>query len=200
MKYLFDLDGTVTCRETLPAIANHFGCEEEIAELTRKTVQGEIPFKDSFISRVDILGKYPVSGISALLAQIPVYTGIKQFIDTHRSDCIVVTGNLTCWCEGLFDKIGCLCYGSEAETADDKVVDIKSILHKEDIVDKYRALGHKVVFIGDGDNDAEAMRHADIAIAAGLTHTPAPSLLPISHHTAYDEQSLCSILVSIAPK
>lgn len=197
MKYLFDLDGTLTCQETLPVIASHFNCVEEIAELTRKTVQGDIPFPDSFASRVNILGKYPVSETSALLARIPVYPEIKQFIDVHRSDCIVVTGNLTCWCEGLFDILGCQCYGSEAEVADDKVVEIKTILRKEDIVERYRALGHKVVFIGDGDNDAEAMRHADIGIAAGLTNSPAPSLLAICDHVAFDEQTLCHLLESL---
>ena len=197
MKYLFDLDGTLTCQETLPVIATHFNCVEEIAELTRKTVRGDIPFPDSLTSRVNILGKYPVSETSSLLARIPVYPEIRQFIDSHRSDCIVVTGNLNCWCEGLFEILGCLCFGSEAETADDKVTGIQSILCKEDIVDRYRALGHKVVFIGDGDNDAEAMRHADVGIAAGLTNPPAPSLLTICDYVAYDEHTLRRLLESL---
>jgi HAD superfamily phosphoserine phosphatase-like hydrolase len=197
MKYLFDLDGTLTCQETLPVIASHFNCAEEIAELTRKTVQGDIPFPDSLTSRVIILGQYPVSETSALLARIPVYPQIRQFIDAHRPDCIVVTGNLTCWCKGIFEMLGCLCFGSEAEVADDKVVKIRSILRKEDIVDRYRALGHKVVFAGDGGNDAEAMRHADISIAVGLTHVPAPSILAICDHTAFDEHTLCQLLESL---
>jgi HAD superfamily phosphoserine phosphatase-like hydrolase len=197
MKYLFDLDGTLTCQETLPVIASHFNCVEEITELTRKTVQGDIPFPDSFASRVNILGKYPVSETSTLMARIPVYPEIKKFIDAHRSDCIVVTGNLTCWCERLFDTLECQCFGSEAEVSDDKVLALKSILRKEDIVNRYRALGHKVVFIGDGDNDAEAMRHADIGIAAGLTNSPAPSLLSICDYVALDEHTLCHLLESL---
>ena len=44
MKFLFDLDGTVTSAETLPIIAEHFECKEEIAELTKRTVHGNIPF------------------------------------------------------------------------------------------------------------------------------------------------------------
>ena len=52
MKFLFDLDGTVTSAETLPIIANHFNCLEEIGELTKRTVQGNIPFVESFIRRV----------------------------------------------------------------------------------------------------------------------------------------------------
>lgn len=197
MKYLFDLDGTVTCQETLPVIASHFNCMEEISELTRDTVQGNVPFLDSFIARVDILGKYSVSETNGLLAGIPVYPGIRQFIGRHTEDCIVVTGNLTCWCEGLFDILGCECHGSEAEVADDRISKLKSILRKEDIVDKYRLLGHKVVFIGDGNNDAEAMRHADIGIAAGLTHAPAQSLLAICDYVVFSEDALCQLLASL---
>lgn len=198
MKFLFDLDGTVTSAETLPIIANHFECKEEIAELTKRTVQGNIPFVESFIRRVNILCKYSVSETSDLLAQIPLYPEVKQFIDDHRADCIIVTGNLTCWCEGLFGKIGCQCYGSEAECDDDKIVKLKTILRKEQIVDQYKALGETVVFIGDGNNDLEAMRHADISISVGLTHSPAQSLMAITDYVIFNEHALCRQLRQLA--
>ena len=198
MKFLFDLDGTVTSAETLPIIANHFNCKEEIAELTQRTVQGNIPFIESFIRRVNILGKYSVSETSQLLAEVPLYPEVKEFIDSHRADCIIVTGNLTCWCEGLFKKIGCQCYGSEAEFENDRVVKLKSILRKEQIVDEYKALGETVVFIGDGNNDLEAMRHANISIAAGLTHNPAQSLMAITDYVIFDEYALCRQMRQLA--
>lgn len=191
MKFLFDLDGTVTSQETLPVIAGHFRCQDEITDLTKRTVAGNVPFIESFIRRVNILGKYSVKETSDLLAQVPLYPELKQFIDAHRSDCIIVTGNLTCWCEGLFRIIGCQCYGSSAELEDDRVVKLKSILRKEEIVDRYRALGETVVFIGDGNNDLEAMRHANISIATGLTHNPAQSLLAICDYVVFNERALC---------
>lgn len=191
MKFLFDLDGTVTSQETLPVIANHFKCEEEIAELTKRTVAGNVPFIESFIRRVNILGKYPVRETCDLLEKVPIYPELKHFIDAHRADCIIVTGNLTCWCEGLFKKIGCQCYGSEAQLEGDRVVKLKSILRKEEIVDRYKALGETVVFIGDGNNDLEAMRHANISIAVGLTHNPAQSLLAICDYVVFNEHALC---------
>lgn len=191
MKFLFDLDGTVTSQETLPVIANHFHCQEEIADLTKRTVAGNVPFIESFIRRVNILGKYSVDETSKLLGRVPVYPKIKEFIDEHKGDCIIVTGNLTCWCEDLFKKIGCQCYGSEAEIDGDRVVKLKTILRKEDIVDRYRALGETVVFIGDGNNDLEAMRHANISIATGLTHNPAQSLMAICDYVVFNEKALC---------
>ncbi len=190
MKFLFDLDGTVTSAETLPIIANHFNCVEQIAELTARTVLGNVPFIESFIRRVNILGGYSVRETSELLSKVPLYSKIAQFINEHREDCIIVTGNLTCWCEGLFKKIGCQCYGSEAECENDKVVKLKKILRKEQIVDQYKALGETVVFIGDGNNDLEAMRHANISIATGLTHNPAQSMMSICDYVIFDENAL----------
>lgn len=190
MKFLFDLDGTVTSEETLPIIANHFNCVEQISELTAKTVQGNVPFIESFIRRVNILGAYSVSETTRLLSEVPLYPVIAKFIEEHKEDCVIVTGNLTCWCEGLFKKIGCQCYGSEALCEDDKVVKLKTILRKEQIVDQYKALGETVVFIGDGNNDLEAMRHANVSIATGLTHNPAQSLMSICDYVIFNEQAL----------
>lgn len=190
MKFLFDLDGTVTSEETLPIIANHFNCVEQISELTAKTVQGNVPFIESFIRRVNILGAYSVSETTRLLSEVPLYPAIAKFIEEHKEDCVIVTGNLTCWCEGLFKKIGCQCYGSEALCEDDKVVKLKTILRKEQIVDQYKALGETVVFIGDGNNDLEAMRHANVSLATGLTHNPAQSLMSICDYVIFNEQAL----------
>lgn len=190
MKFLFDLDGTVTSKETLPIISEHFGCTEQIAELTERTVAGNVPFIESFIRRVNILGRYSVKETSELLAQVPLYPGVAEFIHDNPEDCIIVTGNLTCWCEGLFKKIGCQCYGSEAECENDKVVKLQTILRKEQIVDQYKALGETVVFIGDGNNDLEAMRHANISIATGLTHNPAQSLMSICDYVIFSENAL----------
>lgn len=190
MKFLFDLDGTVTAQETLPIISEHFECTEQIAELTSRTVAGNIPFIESFIRRVNILGHYSVKETNELLHHVPLYPQLAEFIENHKEDCVIVTGNLTCWCEKLFNKLGCQCYGSEAEVEDDHIVKIKSILRKEQIVDKYKALGETVVFIGDGNNDLEAMRHADISIAAGLTHNPAQSLMSICDYVIFNENAL----------
>ena len=191
MKFLFDLDGTVTAVETLPIISEHFGCTEQIAELTARTVAGNVPFIESFIRRVSILETYSVTEISELLSNVPLYTGVAKFIEEHAEDCVIVTGNLTCWCEGLFKKIGCQCYGSTADCEEDRVVKLKTILRKEQIVDQYKALGETVVFIGDGNNDLEAMRHANISIAVGLTHTPAQSLMAICDYVIFNENALC---------
>lgn len=191
MKFLFDLDGTITAKETLPVISQHFKLETEIEQMTQETVKGNIPFIESFIRRVNILGKLPVSEIAELLSHVPLYPLVSEFIKKHRENCIIVTGNLGCWCSELGKKIGCSAYYSEAEVENNAVVKLKTILRKEQIVDQFRALGETVVFIGDGNNDIEAMRHANISIAAGLTHRPAQSLYSIADYVIFNEEALC---------
>lgn len=190
-KFIFDLDGTITKKETLPYISQHFNVEQEIAELTNKTIQGNIPFIESFIRRVYILGSLPIDQISDLLYKTPLHPKIFDFIQHHKEDCIIATGNLDCWVDRLVKKIGCKAYTSKCLVENNKVKKITDILHKEQIVAKYKAKKEKVVFIGDGNNDVEAMRLADITIASGLTHTPAPSVLSVADYLILNEEALC---------
>ena len=194
MKYLFDLDGTLTAKETIPVIAEHFNIEEQIIPLTRQTIQGAVPFTESFMERVEILRQFSVSEISQLLSTVPLHPMLLQFIQQHHSDCIVVTGNLDCWCQALLQKIGCKAFCSEAIVRKDKVIGIRQLLDKKEVVHRYQQQGEYVVFIGDGHNDLEAMQQANLAIASGLTHKPAPSLLAFTDRVFYDENELCEQL------
>jgi len=94
IKFIFDLDGTITSEETLPLIAKHFNVQEGIEQLTRETIQGDIPFVESFIRRVFILGKLPVDEVAALLENVKMYPELSDFVRTHG---LVATGARTWW-------------------------------------------------------------------------------------------------------
>jgi HAD superfamily phosphoserine phosphatase-like hydrolase len=191
MKFIFDLDGTITAQETLPLIASHFQVQAEISELTKETIHGNIPFVESFIRRVHILGKLPVDEISDLLGEVKLHKKVLDFIHENKKDCVIATGNLDCWIEKLVMKIGCEYFTSEAIVENNRVNSIKNILKKELIVKKYQDQGEKVVYIGDGNNDMEAMRISNVAIATGLTHHPANNILPFSDYLIFSEKALC---------
>lgn len=190
-KFIFDLDGTVTKQETLPLISKHFKIQEEIDNLTKETIQGNIPFVESFIRRVYILGKLPIDEVSDLLEHVDVYENVVDFISEHKEDCVIATGNLECWVNKLARKVGCCCYCSDGQIADNQVKKLTRILRKENLVERYKSEGEKVVFIGDGNNDVEAMRAADVSIASGLTHMPATSVLSIADYLVFNEEALC---------
>ena len=189
--FIFDLDGTITQEETLPLIAKHFGVTEEIKALTQQTVLGKIPFAESLAWRVRILGALPVDEVAYLLARVLLHEGVVQFVHTHREQCSIATGNLRPWIEKLAARLGCALDASEAVIENNRVASLRHILCKETVVKRYQELGHRVVFIGDGNNDIEAMRVADLSIASALTHDPVPGVLAVADHLVWDEAALC---------
>ena len=194
MKFLFDLDGTVTQQETLPIIARHFGAEGDMAQLTEQAVSGEVPYEESLRNRVMMLRDCSVRDVAQLLASVPLYEKIYQFISEHKAQCAVVTSNLDCWCSSLIQRLGCQGFCSQAITCDDRVVEIASIIKKELIVNHFKEQGETVVFVGDGHNDLQAMQHAHIAIAAGLSSPPAPSLNTIADYVVKEQKTLYDLL------
>ncbi len=200
MKFIFDLDGTITAEETLPVISEHFGIGQEIAKLTKETVRGNIPFIESFIKRIHILKEYPVSEINRLLSKVALNTKIVQFITENRDDCIIATGNYHGWIESLANEVGCKYFASEGLEQNDSIVKLTNILKKENVVKEYKAKGETVIFIGDGNNDVEAMREADISIACGIIHAPAKSVLSVADYAIFDELSLYRLMYQIYKK
>jgi HAD superfamily phosphoserine phosphatase-like hydrolase len=141
IKFIFDLDGTVTAEETLPLIAKHFHIQAEIDSITKETIQGNIPFVESFIKRVQILGELPVSEISSLLGKVNLYPQLYKFIRENNTHCIIATGNLFCWVDRLIEKIGCSAFCSEAVVENDKIVKLTKILRKELVVEEFQRKG-----------------------------------------------------------
>lgn len=197
IKFIFDLDGTLTKCETLPMIARHFGLGSEIGEITKLTVSGERDFQESFTRRVAVLGCIPVAKVADLLGTVELYPGLLDFIHRHREYCAIATGNLDCWIGGLAEKLGCVCYSSKGRKNSLGAVEVDSILDKRVLVEKFQSEGFKVIFIGDGDNDAEAMKASDIALGAGMTHNVAPRALTACQEVFSQEEKLCETLEEI---
>lgn len=200
VKFIFDLDGTITSAETLPIIAKNFHVHEEMTQLTKDTVDGKIPWKHSFIRRVGLLRHVPVSDIAKLLEKTPLYPKIVRFIKENNENCYIATGNLDCWVDGLCNKIGCQFFSSKATVINNEISEISHILEKADVVEFFKKQDNIVVFIGDSNNDVNAMRKADISIAYGASHTPSKFCLSAADYVVYSESELMSLISNIIVK
>lgn len=192
--FLFDLDATVTKEEILPALAEQVGLLEEMREMTEKTMRGEIPFQSSFLARVEMLKTIPVSRIAEIVEKTPLNVELVQFIRTHASRCYIVTGNIDVWIEKLIKRIGLPmshCYCSSASVSDDYIISVNSVVDKEKIAKQFVV---PVVAVGDGSNDAEMVRLADVGIGYGGVRPVAYSLMCNATHVICDEHRLCSFL------
>ena len=197
-RFVFDLDGTLTEFESLHLIAETFKIEGGIAELASEMIAGIVPFNESFINSVDLLVGIDPNQISKLLEQVPINEKLLSFILDHRQSAAIVTENLFEWIKPLSAKFKCDVHASESITTSQNMVKLTRILRKEDIVRRYQELGDRVVFIGDGNNDAEAMRIADVAIAFGQVHQPPISVMQIADYVVYDSGALVRLLNQIA--
>jgi len=194
--FIFDLDGTLTKKETLPYISKYFKIKK-IDKLTEKAIDGEVPYIENFIKRINILKKIEVDKIDDLLKKIKLFKKLIKFINKNHQNCAIATTNLDVWIDSLTKDIKAKKYTSKALIENKKIKKLTHILKKEEIVKEYQSKGYKVVFIGDGHNDLEAMRIADISIASGLIHYPANSLLSIVDYLVFDENRLIYFLKQI---
>lgn len=196
--FLFDLDSTVTKQEILPTIAEEIGKKDEMRELTEKTMMGDLPFQESFRSRVELLNQIPVAKVAELVSEISVNDAIVKFLNENKENSFIVTSNLDVWIEELMNRIGMKgrYYCSHAKVVDGKIVGIKEILAKDSVQDMLTSKA-KIVAIGDGSNDYDMLRKADVSVSFGGVREIAPALLDISDYSVYDENKLYELLTAI---
>ena len=191
--FLFDLDSTITCKEILPTIAEKVNRQKEMRELTEATMNGEIPFKSSFLKRVEILSVMNVSETRAMVAEIPLNENIAQFIRENRDRCYVVTGNLDIWINDLMRKLGLNdhVYCSRSNYKNDKITQIVSVIDKELTAKQFV---QPLVVIGDGDNDSGMAQVANISVGFGGIRDIAPSLIQNVDYAFYDDNRCADFL------
>ena len=122
--YCFDMDGTVTMEEVLPILARELGIEPEISVLTQATINGLLPFDQSFALRVRLLSQVPILKVKSIIRAINLNPTILFFLQSKPSDCFIVTGNLDVWIEDLMKYIGCEYFSSTAKLENGEIIGI----------------------------------------------------------------------------
>lgn len=191
--FLFDMDSTITRKEVLPEVAKKIGKLSEMRQLTEATMRGEIPFRTSFLNRVQLLNDISVKEVNQIVSDIELNPYIVDFIEKNRDRCYVVTGNLDVWISGLMKKLKMdnHCYCSKADVVNDRISKVVSVADKELMVKQFV---QPLVVIGDGDNDSGMARMADIAVGFGGVRPIAQSLLRNSDFAFYDDKRCAEFL------
>jgi HAD superfamily phosphoserine phosphatase-like hydrolase len=195
--FLFDLDGTLSTQEIIPCLSSELGIRNEMATLTRATLEGMIPFEDSFRLRCLILSKIQLSVVHKIIMSIPLDHYMVDFIKLNQDRCFVVTGNLNIWVQPIIDMLGCGFFSSEGIYQDDSLV-LNKVLYKSEAVKAIRAEGFsKVVSVGDSHNDVPMFIESDVAIAFGGVHSPIRKAIEVADFVVHEGRALCQLLSSM---
>lgn len=191
--FLFDLDATITRQEILPAISKKLGMFDKMSLLTESTMKGEIPFKRSFLQRVELLRDIPVSEVCGLVGEIALNERLTDFIKRYRKRCYIITGNLDVWIMKLIKDMGMEknTFSSKALVEDDRIQDVFSIVDKNAVISQ---MVLPFVAVGDGNNDAEMIEAAEIGIGYGGVRNIAHSVLACADYAVYQEEKLVEFL------
>lgn len=194
--FVFDLDSTVTAEEVLPKVASVIGKEKEMFSITEQTMIGAIPFKESFLKRVKLLGNLPLTKITNIIKDIKLNKKIIEFIQKNKERCYIVTGNLDIFVEPLMESIDMngRYYSSKGFVDSNGEIQFISVVDKEKVAEQFV---NEIVAIGDGSNDAEIIDLATIGIGFGGVRNIADSVLETCDFAFYDEDSLVSFLESL---
>lgn len=195
--FAFDLDGTVTQAELLPLIASELNLETEMKLLTQLTMDGVIPFEDSFRLRFAILRAAGLERIQAIVEEVEVDSDIHEFILANSSRCFIVTGNLDLWVAPLAAKLGCRMFASRAQIVAGKLTGIAQVMRKNAPALALKQRFKRVVAIGDGFNDIPMFDVADIGVAYQGVHKAPDALVSAADYVALNGKSLCRLLSTL---
>lgn len=157
MIYAFDLDSTLTKKETLPFLAKKLGNEAAYNKICEATAN--LPYSFALEKRLAIFFDYPTKQVEDVLSSIPIFSKLQEFIKGNGENSYIITSNLDIYVKKLCDKFCCKVFSSTIKN--DKI----QIIDKEKIVKKLQQKD-MVCFMGDGENDANALKAADFSVAA----------------------------------
>ena len=191
--FLFELDAVITRQEMLPAICRKLGIYEQMCSLTERTVQGELPYKQSFLQKAELLKKVPLSLLRRLSGGLPLNEKLAEFIRIHRHRCHIVTVLPDVWIRELIEKTGMedRIFCSRASAEHDYIQNIVSILDQNTVM---KQMNLPCVAVGAGNYDAQIIQAAEIGIGYGGVRSISPAVLASASHAVYQEEKLVEFL------
>ena len=75
-----DMDSTIIKEESLDEIAEEAGIGDEIKNITKRAMKGDLDFKDALFERIKLLNNYPLANIFTLNTKIQLKKQLYQLI------------------------------------------------------------------------------------------------------------------------
>lgn len=175
---LADMDSTIVTSETLDEIAGFAGLKEEIAAITRKSMNGELDFRQALVARVGMLRGLPVSALQRTWEVTTLTPGATALVATMRANgahCALVSGGFTFFTGRVAALVGFHAHFSNTlEFADGKLTGKvgEPILDRDAKLATLKRLAAErglplaaALAVGDGANDLAMIQAAGFGVA-----------------------------------
>jgi phosphoserine phosphatase len=104
-----DMDSTIVTSETLDELAAYAGLKERIAEITRRSMNGELDFRQALVERVGMLRGLDISALEATWKQTEMMPGAAALVATMRANgavCCLASGGFTFFTGRVAARLG----------------------------------------------------------------------------------------------
>jgi phosphoserine phosphatase len=173
-----DMDSTIVTTETLDELAGEAGLKDVIAEITMRSMRGELDFSQALIERVAMLADLSESALAKTAAATQLTPGAKTLVHTMKANgafTALVSGGFKYFTSRVARQVGFdLDLANDLEIEDGRLTGELSgpILDKDG---KLTALRHltaerglsvaDAVTVGDGANDLPMLLAAGLGVA-----------------------------------
>lgn len=182
---LADMDATMVQEETLDELAAFAGLKDEIAEITARSMRGEIDFETSVTQRVGMLKGLKTSALNETLSHMNYMPGgdvLVRSMKAFGAHCVLVSGGFTYFTEKVAAHLGFdenfgnrLIFEGDNLTGDiERPIQgraFKGELLKQKMYEK-TLLPEACMAVGDGANDLDMLSAAGL----GVGYHPKPVL------------------------
>jgi len=173
-----DMDSTIVTSETLDELAAYAGLKERVAEITRRSMNGEIDFSAALRERVAMLKGLALSALEATWAETRIMPGATELVRTmvaNGAHCALASGGFTFFTSRVAEKLGFTSHhanileddgsalaGTVAEPIFDRSAKLATL--KRLAAELHLPLADTLA-VGDGANDLEMIAAAGLGVA-----------------------------------
>ena len=175
---VMDVDGTLIAEEVIDLLGKEAGCEEEVSQITRQAMRGELNFERSLRARVALLKGLPISVFDTVFKSIHLSKNAQEFISVLQKKGILVglvSGGFTPIVERLAESLGISYFSANQLEVKDNfltgrlVGEIVTAQVKQATLENWRKElelpKERTIAIGDGANDLLMLKSAGHGIA-----------------------------------
>ncbi len=175
---VMDVDSTLVQGEVIEMLAEHAGCDAEVARVTERAMRGEVDFEESLRDRVALLEGLDAAALDSVYARIEYAPGARTLVRTLKRlgyRFAMVSGGFNQITDRIAVDLGFdFAAANELEIVDGRLTGriVGPVVDRAGKADALRRFAAEVgvdesavIAIGDGANDLDMLNAAGLGIA-----------------------------------